>query len=160
MDFEQILNRWENQKGGGDSSQGGEAHGKDSPPSGKANWLDRYLPGREQVAEKEEDPAPPVSEGRSIWLRRPHQAALDLHSFTRREAERELARFIQSMRQRGLRKGLIIHGKGLHSSNQSILTPMVRDYLESSVEIGEFGRAPGKHGGSGATWFILRQRSR
>jgi DNA-nicking Smr family endonuclease len=31
--------------------------------------------------------------------------------------------------------------------------------MESSKEIGDFGRATRKDGGSGATWFILRQRS-
>ena len=64
------------------------------------------------------------------------------------------------MRRRGMRKGLVIHGKGNHSAEGSVLAPLVRDFLEMSSEIGEFGRAARKDGGSGATWFILRQRSR
>lgn len=145
MGFKHILAQWERQK----SSAGSMAH-----------WLESYPPGKEECAEKEMNSDPPVSEGHSVWHRRPHQDVLDLHGSTREEAARELAVFIQSMRRRGLRKGLIIHGKGLHSADGAILVSVVREYLEASSEIGELGRADRKDGGAGATWFILRQRSR
>ena len=72
------------------------------------------------------------------------------------EVRAELSRFVGSMIRKGLRKGLVIHGKGNHSPDGSVLAPIVREYLEKSKEIGEFGHAAGKDGGSGATWFALR----
>ncbi len=153
MDFEQILKKWESQSNGSNTPR------KEGMAQAE-HWVESYSPREEHLAEKEIDPIRPASEGRSIWRRRPHQDVLDLHGLTREESVRELAYFVQSMRRRGLRKGLIIHGKGLHSPDGAVLAPVVRDYLESSSEIGEFRKATGKNGGSGATWFILRHRSR
>ncbi len=155
MDFEKILKQWES-----------EEFKTVSPPrktgGGKAgsSWLDRYPPGAEAVALKEAEMPVPVSEGRSVWKRRPHQDTLDLHGMKGSEAELSMERFIASMRRRGLRKGLVIHGKGIHSPEGSVLSPLVRRFLEKSDEVGAFGKAARKDGGSGATWFLLRQRSR
>ena len=124
------------------------------------SWLDRFPPDRRALREKEAPAEIPVSTGRSVWGRREHQDTLDLHGLKSDEARKEIARFISGMRRRGLRKGLIIHGKGLHSPEGSVLKPLVREYLESSKEIGEFGNANRKYGGSGATWFLMRHRSR
>lgn len=162
MDFDSILDKWENRRDRGNTRR---AHPTvDAEPevtsSLNGNWLDSYLPDADTVASKDKDMKPPVSGGRSIWLRRPHQDVLDLHGLTGREAREEISRFVRSMRRRDLRKGLIVHGKGLHSADGSVLAPLVKEYLEMSTEIGEFGRATRKDGGSGATWFILRQRSR
>ena len=54
------------------------AQGKESVP---ADWLESYLPDAGTVADKENEHIPPVSEGRSIWLRRDPQDTLDLHGF-------------------------------------------------------------------------------
>ncbi len=164
MDFDSILEEWENKKDR--SKPARPTAGSSSPSTGTGGYgfgdevLDRYLPGAETVAAKNTEESPPVAEGRSIWLRRPVQDVLDLHGLNGREARVELGRFIGSMRRRELRKGLVIHGKGLHSRDGSVLAPLVREYLEMSSEVGEFGRAGRTEGGSGATWFILRQRSR
>jgi hypothetical protein len=160
MDFDSILEQWENRKDRYSNSSGIGSRPESAETSPPADWLDSYLPDAGILAAKETDEKPPVSGGRSIWLRRDPQDVLDLHGLTGREAEEALRRFIGSMRNRGLRKGLIIHGKGLHSADGSVLAPLVRTFLEKSAEIGEFGRASRKDGGSGATWFILRQRSR
>lgn len=156
MGFDSILDQWENRKAG--KKVPVEKTESTSAPSG--DWLEAYPPDADILAAKDKDERPPVSAGKSIWLRRDPQDILDLHGLTGREAGEDLNRFIQSMRHRGLRKGLIIHGKGLHSAEGSILAPLVRGYLEKSAEIGEFGQATRKDGGSGATWFILRHRSR
>lgn len=156
MDFDTILEKWESRK---DRTKAPSTH-PGEPDNDDHHWLDRYPPGQQAVEDKDSEPKPPVSEGRSIWLRRAPQDSVDLHGLVGREAREELARFIRSMRRRGLRKGLVIHGKGLHSSDGAVLGPVVREYLEMSTEVGEFGRAARKDGGSGATWFILRQRSR
>ena len=154
MDFESILDEWENIK---------NQKRKKSVKMEKNNWfnedlLNKYSPDPGILKEKETDNTPPVSSGKNVWLRRPPQDSLDLHGLNSKEAEREIKYFIVSMRKRGLRKGLIIHGKGNHSMNGSILAPLVREILEKSKEVGEFGKAASKLGGSGATWFILRQR--
>ncbi len=162
MDFDSILEKWENRRDRGKISRSTDGAGEKeiSQSTAGSDWLDSYLPDADIVAAKDKNEKTPVSGGRSIWLRRSHQDILDLHGMTGLEAREEIARFIRSMRRRGLRKGLVIHGKGLHSADGSVLAPLVRNYLEMSTEIGEFGRASREDGGSGATWFILRQRSR
>ena len=166
MDFDSILDKWENRRDRGDNHSTRSAESEIPEASSKSaegfneNALDRYLPGTEILQTKNSEEKPPVSEGRSVWLKRPVQDSLDLHGLNGREAREELGRFIRSMRRRGLRKGLVIHGKGLHSPEGSVLLPLVRKYLEMSAEVGEFGRARTRDGGSGATWFLLRQRSR
>ena len=82
---------------------------------------------------------PPVSAQRTKWLNMEAQDTLDLHGMTELEARTALTGFIQSMMRRGLRKGLIIHGKGRHSSEGSILAPMVRQFLEGTNKVGQFG---------------------
>ena len=163
MDFESILEQWE--KGEKYKSRGKPAASRaslqpESPADLPEDWLDSYLPDAQVLAVKENEVKQPVSGGTSIWRKREVQDVLDLHGLTGKEAISAMDKFILSMRRRGLRKGLIIHGKGLHSPEGSILAPIVRSYLEKSVEAGEFGRAARKDGGSGATWFLLRQRSR
>lgn len=160
MDFDSILEKWENRRDSGKSSEAPPTEKAGSPSTLSSNWLDNYLPDSDTIASKDKDTRPPVSGGKSIWLRRSHQDVLDLHGMTGREAREEISRFMRSMRRRNLRKGLIVHGKGLHSADGSVLAPLVKEYLEMSAEISEFGRAARKDGGSGATWFILRQRSR
>jgi len=160
MDFDSILEEWEKRRrkpGPSDQGAGESQSGKVAVP---VDWLENYLPDAGTVAAREHEHKVPVSEGRSIWLRRPPQDVLDLHGFRGLEAREELTQFVNSMRRRGLRKGLVIHGKGNHSTEGSVLAPLVKKYLEMSSEIGEFGRAARKDGGNGATWFILRQRSR
>jgi DNA-nicking Smr family endonuclease len=162
MDFDSILDKWENRRDRAKVSQTGTGPVKpeNSGNTIGSDWLESYPPDADIIAAKDKEEKPPVSGGKSIWLRRSHQDVLDLHGMTGREAREEMARFIRSMRRRDLRKGLVVHGKGLHSVDGSVLAPLVREYLEMSTEIGEFGRAARKDGGSGATWFILRQRSR
>ncbi|OQX29595.1 MAG: hypothetical protein B0D92_02865 [Spirochaeta sp. LUC14_002_19_P3] len=157
MGFGEILEEWDGQQGKKNAASGQRLSKSKKVRKGtNGDWLSSYLPTKEIVAEKEQAPYRPVSAGSSVWRKRLHQDTLDLHGLSRREAEMALERFIQSMRRRGLKKGLIIHGKGLHSMGDSKLAPMVRGWLERSKEVGQSGRAPGKHGGSGATWFILK----
>ncbi len=176
MDFDEVLEQWERRetkkRSAGKKNAPGRSSGNRRREENNASeeavpgepfdtdWLDLYPPNAEIVDGKAVEERPPTAGGRSIWLRRPHQDTLDLHGLSGKEAQAELARFVRSLRRRGLRKGMIIHGKGLHSAEGSILGPLVRSFLESSLDIGEFGHAARKDGGSGATWFILRQRSR
>lgn len=150
MNFEDILNQWEQS----------QSQNKRKSSKVSANWLDKFPPDKEALEEKNRECPAPQTEGRSIWLKRPHQDSVDLHGLTEKDARHTLTYFIQQMRRRGLRKGLVIHGKGIHSAKDPVLATMVRNYLEESAEVGEFGEAKRLDGGSGATWFLLRQRSR
>lgn len=156
MDFEKILENWEK---GHRTIKGKQEQKKEENPK-LGDWLEKYLPNEKSINKKNQDTSPPKSEGRSVWLRRDPQDKVDLHGLNAMEARKELLEFIEGMKRRGLRKGLVIHGKGLHSKNESILKPLVQKFLESSKDVGEFGRAKSEDGGSGATWFFLRQRSR
>jgi len=161
MDFDSILEQWENRKGSTEPPKVKKKPGsRGAAGLENGDWLEAYLPDADVLALKNKEERPPVSEGSSIWLRKDPQDVLDLHGLTGKEARDAMAAFLPSMRRRGLRKGLIIHGKGLHSAEGSVLAPLVRNYLEISREVGEIGRAARRDGGSGATWFILRQRSR
>ncbi len=161
MDFEQILREWEERRKNTVSRNiVSDAAEEKVDNAEKTNWLELYPPGSDVLTAKNTSDIPPVSEGRSVWLRRAHQDTLDLHGLNGSEARGAIERFIRSMRSKNLRKGLIIHGKGLHSQDGSVLQPLVRDFLEQSNEVGEFGKASRKDGGSGATWFLLRHRSR
>ncbi len=81
---------------------------------------------------------------------------LDLHGFTTEEARTMLGQFIRSCAARGLKKVLIIHGKGVHSESRGILQHEVRKYIEKDPLCGEFGYADKNRGGKGALWVVLR----
>ncbi|MDC7219723.1 MAG: Smr/MutS family protein [Spirochaetales bacterium] len=95
------------------------------------------------------------SPGRKTLEKMAPQSTLDIHGLKGEEAKREVLFFIRNCRKRGLKKGLIIHGKGLHSPEGAVLRPMVRKLLSSHPQIKNWGKAPRNEGGEGATWFIV-----
>lgn len=84
------------------------------------------------------------------------QSEIDLHGMTCEEAEAALNVFFENSKRNGLKKILIIHGKGNHSSYGSVLAPFVQSYLEKQKYAGERGRSKNADGGAGATWVILK----
>lgn len=85
------------------------------------------------------------------------EATIDLHGLTREEAWSRLNLFVGDCKRRGLKKIMIVHGKGNHSqSGESILSPMVRTFIEQDKRLGESGHPNAKDGGSGSTWVIIR----
>ena len=83
---------------------------------------------------------------------------IDLHQMTRDEAWSALESFVTSCVRRGLRKVLIIHGKGEHShGSDPVLGPMVKSFIEQDQRLGLSGHPDRNHGGNGATWVIVRQ---
>jgi DNA-nicking Smr family endonuclease len=89
------------------------------------------------------------------------EATCDLHGLTRDEAHFKLGDFIDECVRKRLKKVLIVHGKGIHSdtlaaNGESILAAEVRSFIEADPRLGAFGRAPGKDGGAGATWVIIK----
>jgi DNA-nicking Smr family endonuclease len=140
MDFKEILDAWEKRRSGTGAKQDME------------ELISRYPPKapKEQQVQSSMEPRDPVT--------REPQATLDLHGMTGREAEQALERFILLSRRRGLRKVLIVHGKGNHSQGEPVLQRVVRGVLEKSPYTGAFGPAERRHGGRGATWVAVRKR--
>ncbi|UTC63429.1 Smr/MutS family protein [Treponema sp. OMZ 788] len=81
---------------------------------------------------------------------------IDLHGMTCDEAEAALNVFFENSIRRGLKKILIIHGKGNHSGGGAVLAPFVRIYLEKHKRAGECGHPKNADGGTGSTWVILK----
>ena len=85
------------------------------------------------------------------------EASIDLHQLTRDEAWSRLENFVSECVRRGLKKIMIIHGKGNHSrGSDSILGPMVRTFIEQDKRLGLSGHPDRNNGGNGATWVIIR----
>ena len=57
------------------------------------------------------------------------QAELDLHGFTSAEAEKILWKFLADSKGKGMIKVRVIHGKGLHSPEGSVLSGVVDKVL-------------------------------
>lgn len=133
MDFGKILERWERERGN-----------KDLPE--KRDYPDDYL-----KTEK------PLSLSKKALKKLEPEESIDLHGLSAAEAGIELQRFIGECRRKGVRKILIIHGKGLHSRENPVLPKTVRKILEQSPIIGDFGPAEPRLGGRGATWALIRK---
>lgn len=85
-------------------------------------------------------------------------ARLDLHGYTQKEAWNCLSNFIDDCMRRGARKVLIIHGKGIHAADsEGVLSSVVRAFIEMDSRCGRSGHPDRKHGGSGATWVMLKR---
>ncbi|TVR66252.1 MAG: hypothetical protein EA427_16465 [Spirochaetaceae bacterium] len=123
-------------------------------------FLQRYPPTPEVFRDEpdsEAGGAPPVP----VSPRRiPVERTLDLHGCTVEEARIRLDAFIQSALSDRVVKVLIIHGKGNHSDSGSVIRNFVRNYLERNRFVGATGTPSVREGGTGATWAIIRQRSR
>lgn len=146
MDFGQILDKWERQQNGGSSS---------APRLEKL--IDHYPPAASDIeSEEETEHVEQPTAPRDL----PIESELDLHGFTVAEAERRVDAFLQESLTRGLKKVLIIHGKGNHSKEGGKLKVAVRRYLENHPLAGATGVPDRTVGGSGAVWVRVRQRSR
>jgi dsDNA-specific endonuclease/ATPase MutS2 len=119
-------------------------------------WLDRHPPAPE--AGREDAYCPSAAERSAELCRLRPEATLDLHGLRAEEVSPALERFVSASRRQGLRKVLIIHGKGKHSQGEPVLRGLVRGYLERSPHTGAFGPADPRLGGSGAVWVTLRPR--
>jgi len=129
---------------------------KEKPPKGmKGNSMERYLELFPPLGHKEQMESGGIERKGS-----PFVPTLDLHGMTQEETRIALNDFLRNCRRRGIRRALVIHGKGYHSRGPAVLGNLVKDLLRNSKEVEDFGPAPPQKGGSGATWVLLRQRSR
>lgn len=122
-------------------------------------WLRRYgVVDKDSLARETEERE--RSQNREYLKKLPIGARIDLHGLTRDEAWERLDTFIGECSRRGIQKVLIVHGKGHHAKEQSdvsILSSMVRTFVELDRRLGASGHPDKKLGGSGATWAIIKK---
>jgi DNA-nicking Smr family endonuclease len=91
----------------------------------------------------------------------PIDARVDLHGMTAAEARQELDVFLRTMRARGERCVLVIHGKGDHSPRGiGILRGEIGAWLSqgsASDAVAAFATARADDGGGGAVYVLLRR---
>jgi DNA-nicking Smr family endonuclease len=134
MDFNQILDTWENRGHRRDQ----EPYVKEEPAS-----QPRGLPSRQEME------------------RAPADDELDLHGMVQEEAVSALRYFLRESRLEGSRKVLVIHGKGLHSENRrGVLKEAVQQVLLKDKNVAAWGEAGRKEGGRGASWVWLSVRGK
>ena len=122
---------------------------------GMEEWLDKYPP-RKKDQKKDASAGTAFSPSRKKLIKQPAQRTLDLHGLTAEEARAAVDSFLSSSRRSGVKKVLIIHGKGYHSRGKPVLKSEVIKLLERSPMAGEFGTADRNEGGSGAVWVLLK----
>lgn len=91
----------------------------------------------------------------------PIDARLDLHGMATQEARGQLELFLRTMRARGERCVLVIHGKGEHSAGGlPVLRGEISAWLSqgaSSEHVAAFATASDADGGEGAVYVLLRR---
>jgi DNA-nicking Smr family endonuclease len=89
------------------------------------------------------------------------EARLDLHGMRQAEAHNALAAFIAGSRDAGRRCVLVITGRGLGQNGPGVLKSLVPRWLEEPElrrHILAIASAQPQHGGSGASYLLLRRR--
>lgn len=119
-------------------------------------WLRRYgVTDKDKAADEYEERA--RMENREYLRTMRPEARIDLHGLTRDEAWARLTSFVNDCIRRGLKKILIIHGKGNHShGSDPVLGQMVKTFIEQNKNLGSSGHPDRSMGGSGATWVIIK----
>lgn len=119
-------------------------------------WLRRYgVTDKDKAAAEYEERA--KMESREYLRTMRPEARIDLHGLTRDEAWNKLNSFVNDCIRRGLKKILIIHGKGNHShGSDPVLGQMVRTFIEQNKNLGSSGHPDRAMGGTGATWVIIK----
>ncbi|MDR1626013.1 MAG: Smr/MutS family protein [Spirochaetia bacterium] len=119
-------------------------------------WLAAFPPppAAELEKQKREDETDTT---KPLRVRRRFPDRIDLHGFTREDAARRLRDFVRNSVRGGLRKILVIHGRGLNSPGAAVLPTLVRSELEQNPHVVDFGAAPPSDGGEGATQVFLRR---
>jgi DNA-nicking Smr family endonuclease len=83
------------------------------------------------------------------------EARLDLHGMTVAEAREALAQFLVQCQHRGIRRVLIIHGKG-RANHTPILKNKLNHWLRQTQDVLAFCSAKSKAGGTGALYVLLK----
>ncbi|MDR2493839.1 MAG: Smr/MutS family protein, partial [Spirochaetaceae bacterium] len=86
-------------------------------------------------------------------------AVIDLHGLTQYESWSALEDFFEDARRQGVKKIIIIHGKGNHSPGEAVLTQLAKRFIKTCPFAGKSGHEQPEYGGSGATWVLLKPPS-
>lgn len=178
MDMNDILNQWdeikkqEKAKAKNAKSQPQVSHKKANAPSlqqkqlieqneRKINPMEQWLRlygtvDKDKIAEEHEKSS--KMNDRQYLLDMKPEARLDLHGMRQEEAKEQLNYFITDCVKRGIRKVIVVHGKGIHTTGTDpVLGELVRKFIESDKRCGTSGHPKLKsEGGTGATWIILK----
>lgn len=187
MNMEDILNQWDNMQSAKikkqkESGKNTVSHKKANAPTAEEKaakeerdferkirlqnereinpmemWLRRYgTIDKDKLAEETEQRT--KEQDRNYILNMKPEAHIDLHGLHQDEAEQKLNAFITHCCKMGLRKILIIHGKGIHTTGTDpVLGELVRSFIEHDKRCGASGHPKTKQeGGTGATWVILK----
>ena len=96
----------------------------------KKDW-EKFISGNEKISDKD------VKIQKSNY---PEKKSIDLHGYTLEQANRAVYNFIEKSHKKGIKKLIIVTGKGLHSQNEkdpfvskdlSILKYSVPHYIKS-----------------------------
>jgi len=156
-DFGDILEQWERRMQRKRESDDGNAGQGLTDAESLAAIIDQYPPETPQAEESDDNETETV--GKLSPKRLPPEDTLDLHGMSGEQARRTLRRFLTESRARGLRKVLIVHGKGNHNQTPPVLKRIVVEELESSPIAGQTGIPSRELGGSGAVWVAIRVRA-
>lgn len=119
-------------------------------------WLRRYgTVDKDSLAEQEE--ARTKYHSRSSLVELKPQARIDLHGLKREDAWNRLDSFVTECESKGIKKIMIVHGKGIHThGTDPVLGEMVRKFIEQDKRLGTSGHPDSSAGGKGATWVIIK----
>ena len=146
--FGQILDLWEQNLRGKDQKRSAQS-------TSFAEMLDQYLPDGEVARQKDWEPGQSeVQKKNPRYL--PVEDVLDLHGMTVQQAEAVTSAFLKQSKQGGMKKVLIIHGKGNHSAQGGVLKNWLLRFLDEQPCAGARGTGRKEHGGSGALWVVLK----
>ena len=126
----------------------------------KKDWKN-FLSGDEKVPNKDEKPS--IKKTFSI-------KSFDLHGYSLDEANNKINDLIKDSYEKGVKKLIIVTGKGLHSQNEKdpyisknlgILKHSVPEYIRNNNElmnlISQIKEAENKDGGGGAFYIYLKK---
>ncbi|EGG93925.1 Smr domain (Small MutS like) containing protein [gamma proteobacterium IMCC1989] len=85
------------------------------------------------------------------------EARLDLHRMTAEQARLTLYQFVRDCITHDIRCALITHGKGEGRANPAVLKSLVAHWLPQIDEVLAFHSAQKHHGGTGATYLLLKK---
>lgn len=118
---------------------------------------------RPVVGRASDKPAPedlePNRKRRLSRERDPIEARIDLHGFSRFEAEDQLSAFLMNCQARGLRAVLVITGQGRQGGG--VIRSSFTEWMASPrlrLLVSGYSPAHQRHGGDGAFYVTLRQR--
>ena len=119
-------------------------------------WLRRYgVIDKDKMIEETEERQRQMD--RTYLANMAPEAHLDLHGLHQDEALFRLESFVADCKRRGLKKILIVHGKGIHShGSDPVLGELVRKFIERDKRLGQSGHPDKRLGGNGATWVIIK----